>query len=302
MTLPTPSRHIAVIRPSAWSWRLRFVSLAVIWGLSFLLIKLGNESFAPLQVSLGRMALGTVTLLGVLAAKRERLPSGWRIWGHLTVAALLLNVVPFTLFAYAEQRIPSALAGIYNATAPLFAVAAALAILPGERPTRRRNLGLALGFVGVTVVLGAWRGFAHQDLAGTLMALSATACYGIGWPYLRRYLTDSGCSNTALSGGMLLAGTLQLAIITPLFSAAPTHVSLRSALAMLALGCLGTGVAYILQYGLIHDAGATIASTVTYLIPLIATIVGVALLGESLSWNQPVGALIILAAAALSQN
>ncbi len=215
----------AVARPG---WRIRFGMLAVIWGLSFVFIKIGDQALAPLQITLGRMLFGAGTLLAVLAARREPLPTTRRVWAHLTVAAVLLNTVPFTLFAAAEQRIPSALAGIANATTPLFTVLAALLALPEERPTRQRATGLAIGFAGVLVVLGAWSGLAGgHDLAGTLLALAAAGCYGIGWAYIRRYLTGSGHSSLALSAGQLLVGTVQLAVITPILTTIPARLPAR---------------------------------------------------------------------------
>ncbi len=174
------------------SWQLRFLTLAVIWGSSFILIKISTEALAPLQVAFGRMAFGALALVAVLAARCERLPSGLRVWAHLAVAAVLLNAVPFTLFAVAEQRISSALAGICNAATPLFTLLVAVLALRDERPTRRGGAGLVVGFVGVLVVLGVWQGTAGQSAVGATMALGAAACYGLGWVYLRRHLTGSG--------------------------------------------------------------------------------------------------------------
>jgi drug/metabolite transporter (DMT)-like permease len=133
-------------------------------------------------------------------------------------------------------------------------------------------------------------------------ALAAAGCYGLGWAYIRRYLTGSGHSSLALSAGQLLVGTVQLAVITPILTTTPAHLPARVVLAIVALGALGTGIAYVLQYGLIRDAGATVAATVTYLIPVVSTLAGVLLLGEHLTWNQPLGAAIIMAGAALSQR
>ncbi|HEY3505559.1 MAG TPA: DMT family transporter [Actinocatenispora sp.] len=280
---------------------VRFGALALIWGSSFLFIKVGEEAFTPVQVTLGRLVFGVVTLLAILAARRDRLPRGRATWGHLAVAGLILNAVPFTLFGYAEMHTSSALAGICNATTPLWTIAVALIALPDERPDRRRVAGLALGFLGVLVVLGAWRGLAGHDLPGAGMALAAAGCYGLGWAYIRRFLTGTPNSALALSAGQLLAGTVELALAAPLLTGVPRHVPAVPLAAVAALGILGTGTAYVLQYGLVRDAGATVASSVTYLLPVVATLAGVLLLSERLSWYQPVGALVVLAGAALSQ-
>ncbi|MEU7106108.1 DMT family transporter [Streptomyces sp. NPDC046215] len=286
----------------ALDWRIRFGVLTLIWGCSFLFIKLGTDGFAPLYVSLGRMLFGTVVLLATLAVKRQRLPRAARTWGHLVVAAFLLNSLPFTLFAYAELRIPSTLAGICNATTPLWGMVLSLVALSDDRPTRRRFAGLGIGFLGVLTVLGAWRGFAGQDPAGTVMALVASASYAVGWIYVRRTLASTGDSHLSMSGAQLLLGTVQLAVVAPLFSPLPTSFPAVPLLAVLALGALGTGLAFLLQYGLVAEVGPTTATLTTYFLPVIATVAGVAVLGEELTWNTPVGAVIVLIGAALTQS
>jgi drug/metabolite transporter (DMT)-like permease len=287
-----------VTRPG---WRLQYLTLALIWGLSFLFIKEGLRAFAPMQITLGRVAIGAAVLVAMLLARRERLPRGHRTWAHLSVAAVLNNVIPFSLFGYAEQRIGSGLAGICNASAPLFAALVALAMLPDERLSPRRAAGLATGFIGVFVVLGAWAGLNGHDLTGTLMALGGGLCYGVGFPYTRRFLTGTGFSSLSLAAGQLLCGTVVLAVITPVLTSAPTRWPAAAVGCVVLLGALGTGLAYLLNYGIISAAGATIATTVAYVLPLVSVLAGIVVLGERLTWNEPVGAAIIVAGAALTQ-
>lgn len=289
-------------RRPALDWRLRFAALSLIWGFSFLLIKVGTDAYAPFQVTLGRLLSGTAVLAVVMVVKRERLPRSARTWGHLAVAAFFLNALPFSLFAYAELSIPSTLAGICNATSPLWGMALSLVALSEDRPTRRRVAGLGLGFLGVLTVLGAWQGFSGLDFSGTAMALLASLSYPVGWIYVRRTLAGSGASTLALTGSQLFLGTVQLAVVTPLFTTVPGGFPVLPTLAVVALGALGTGLAVLLQYGLVNEVGPTTAQMVTYFIPVIATAAGVAVLGERLSWNTPVGALIVLAGAALTQS
>lgn len=289
-------------RLRAPGWRTRFAVLSLIWGFSFLFIKVGTQSFAPLQVTLGRVAFGALVLLTILAIKRDRLPRSARTWGHLTVAAFLLNALPFSLFAYSELTIPSTLAGICNATSPLWGMVLSVVALSEDRPTRRRVAGLGIGFLGVLTVLGAWQGFAGTDLAGTAMALGASLSYPIGWIYVRRTLAGVGHSHLSMSSTQMLLATAQLAVVTPLFTTAPTEYPIVPLLAVFALGALGTGFAFLLQYGLVAEVGPTTAQMVTYFVPVIATAAGVTLLSEQLSWNTPLGALIILFGAALTQS
>ncbi|MFF4733095.1 DMT family transporter [Streptomyces mirabilis] len=294
-TATTPRRRTAL------DWRIRFVALSLIWGFSFLLIKVGTEGYAPFQVTFGRLLFGTAVLAAAMAVKRERLPRGARTWGHLTVAAFLLNALPFSLFAYSELTIPSTLAGICNATSPLWGMALSLVALSEDRPTRRRVAGLGIGFLGVLTVLGVWQGFHGLDATGTLMALLASLSYPIGWIYVRRTLAGTGHSHLSMTGAQLLLATGQLALVTPLFTALPSRFPVVPLLAIAALGALGTGLAMLVQYGIVAEVGPTTAQMVTYFIPVIATAAGVAILGESLSWSTPVGAVIVLAGAALTQ-
>ncbi len=297
---PSPASAPASRRP-ALDWRVRFGVLSLIWGFSFLLIKVGTQGYAPFQVTFGRLLFGTAVLAAALAVKRERLPRGARTWGHLAVAAFLLNALPFSLFAYAELTIPSTLAGICNATSPLWGMALSLVALSEDRPTRLRVAGLGLGFIGVLTVLGAWQGFHGLDVTGTALALLASLSYPIGWIYVRRTLAGSSHSHLSLSGAQLLLATLQLAVVTPLFTQIPDGLHVGPLLAIVALGTLGTGFAMLLQYGLVAETGPTTAQMVTYFIPVIATVAGVTLLGETLSWSTPVGAVVVLAGAALTQ-
>ncbi|WP_183154507.1 DMT family transporter [Streptomyces shenzhenensis] len=302
-TVTTPG---AGVRPAAvprarLDWRLRFGALSLIWGFSFLLIKVGTDGYAPFQVTLGRLVFGAAVLVAAMAVKRERLPRGARTWLRLTVAAFLLNALPFSLFAYAELTIPSTLAGVCNATSPLWGMALSLVALSEDRPTRLRVAGLGLGFLGVLTVLGAWQGFHGLDATGTAMALLASLSYPVGWIYVRRTLAGTGHSHLSMTGAQLLLATVQLAVVTPLFTSFPSRFPLVPLLAVAALGALGTGLAVLVQYGLVAEVGPTTAQMVTYFIPVIATAAGVAILGESLTWTTPVGAAIVLAGAALTQ-
>ncbi|HET6859771.1 MAG TPA: DMT family transporter, partial [Streptomyces sp.] len=256
---PQPNTPASSARRPAVDWRIRFGALSLIWGFSFLLIKVGTEAFAPFQVTLGRLVFGTAVLAVAMAVKRERLPCSARAWGHLTVAAFFLNALPFSLFAYSELTIPSTLAGICNATSPLWGMALSMVALSEDRPTRRRVAGLGLGFIGVLTLLGAWQGFSGLDFGGTAMALLASLSYPVGWIYLRRTLAGSKESNLSMTGAQLLIATAQLALVTPLFTTLPTSFPLVPLLAVVALGALGTGLAVLLQYGLVAEIGPTTA-------------------------------------------
>jgi drug/metabolite transporter (DMT)-like permease len=229
--------------PHSPDWRPRFALLALIWGSSFLSIKVAVDVLAPVDVAFGRVSLGALVLLIALAARRQRLPRGRAVWGHLFVIALFGNSIPFLLLAEGETRISSVLAGIWNATTPLLTLVVATFMLPDERPTPRRVAGLLAGFGGVLVVLGPWRSVGGGELLGQLMCLGAAACYGIGFPYTRRFLTGRPESAVSLSAAQVLCGTLQLAPFAAIATGAPRRFPLDAVLSLLALGAtLGLAV------------------------------------------------------------
>jgi drug/metabolite transporter (DMT)-like permease len=198
------------------------------------------------------------------------------------------------LFIKVEQRIPSSLASIYNAATPLMTVLWGLAVLPGERPTRARLAGLITGFAGVALVLGPWDLASRSQLMAQLACLAATACYGAAFTYLRRYVSPRGIA--ALPAATLqvsLAAVVALAL-APWTATAPVRLSPAVTGSVLALGALGTGIAYVWNTGIVARWGATIASTVTYLIPIVGVALGVAVLSEPLTWNEPAGAAIVI--------
>ncbi|WP_200210132.1 DMT family transporter [Micromonospora coerulea] len=287
------------------SWLPGFLALAAIWGSSFLFIKVGIEELHPLHLTLYRVATGALTLLVVLAALRDRLPREPRVWAHLFVVGAFGVAVPFTLFGFGEQRIESMLAGIWNATTPLIVLPLAVLVFRTERLTTRRAVGLGLGFLGVLVVLGVWEGVGGAHFTGQLMCLGAAACYGVAIPYQKKFIAGSSYSGLSLSAGQLLVAALQLAVVAPLVAGAPpvpTSLSGDVVASVLALGALGTGLAFVINMRNIRVAGASTASTVTYLIPVFAVLVGALVLDERLNWHQPVGALIVLLGVAIAQG
>jgi drug/metabolite transporter (DMT)-like permease len=306
-TPPAPSTSATATTPSAAraAWLPGFAALALIWGASFLFIKVGVRELHPLYVTLGRVAVGSVTLLVVLVITRDRLPRDLRMWAHMTAVGVIGTALPFTLFAYGEQRVASTIAGIWNATTPLVVLPLAVWVFRTERMTWRRAVGLATGFVGVLVILGVWAGVGGSTLTGQLMCLAAATCYGFAIPYFKRFVAGGTHSAVAVSAMQLITGTVALLVIAPLVAGAPTSPTDLSGEvigSVLALGALGSGLAFVLNTRNIRLAGASTASTVTYLIPVVATILGIVVLDEHLTWHQPVGALIVLAGVAVAQG
>ena len=281
---------------------LQFVILAFVWGASFLFIEIGLEGLSPAQVVLGRLCAGAAALGVVCLVTRRKLPSEPVVWAHLAVVSVLLCVAPFLLFSWAEQSIASGLASIYNATTPLMTTLVALVALPQERPTRARLMGLIAGFAGVLLVLGPWRLVGGGSIAGQLACLLATACYGMGFVYLRRFVSPRGLSSLAVATVQVGLGAAIMLVMVPWIATTPVHLTPRIVAAILVLGVAGTGLAYVWNTNLVAAWGAANASTVTYLTPVVGVSLGVLVLAEPVAWNQPVGALVVVAGIAISQG
>ncbi len=285
----------------ASSWLPIWLALAVIWGSSFLLIKYSLVDFSPLEVAAGRVLLGALTVLTFVLARRQRLPTDWRAWLHGAVVGTFLCTLPFLLFAWAETRISSLLAGLFNAGTPLFTALAGLVIARGDRIGRNRALGLGIGLLGVLLILGVWNG-AGGTLTGSLAAIAATVCYGVGIQWTRQFLTDRPEPAESLVAVQLIVAAACLTLAEGLLASAVPRPGWSGLLALLALGVLGTGVAFLLNYRVIRIAGALTSSTVTYATPVVSTVLAILVAGESFSWNQPAGALLVLLGVALVQG
>jgi len=282
---------------------LRLVILGTVWGMSFLFIKVALEGLTPLQVALGRTLAGAAVVWLIVAVKRLPVPRDPSLWRRVAALSLVANVIPFYAFAWAGERISSGVAGVYNATTPLMTLVIAIVFLPEERPSRERVVGLVLGFIGVVVVLGPWRGVDQANsITGQFAALGAAVSYGIGFNVTRKKLAGTGLPPLVLAACQLTAAAVVLGVITPVVSRDPVELTPRVVLSMLALGGLGTGIAFALYHGLIRDIGATSASMVTFVIPLVAVTLGVAVLDEPLGWNLFAGGAVVIIAVALAEG
>jgi drug/metabolite transporter (DMT)-like permease len=284
------------------SWLPAYIALGVVWGCSFIFIKLGLEFLTPFGVAFVRCALGAITLLIVVKIKKIKLPSDKSTWRKLWILAMLLNVIPGILFAYAEVHVTSVLAGIINATTPLATLIVMLIAFREERLKVEQIIGLIIGAIGVMVVLGIWQGVGENQLTGVIALLIAVTCYGISFPYTVRNIIPLGLKPEAAATTQLVMAAITLLPFYLFDGISQDYYRPATFFAMLALGILGSGVAYIWNFSIIAAAGSSIASSVTYLTPVVAIIVGWVFLGEALSWFEPVGALLVIIGAATSQG
>ncbi len=221
---------------------------------------------------------------------------------HLWVVSLLLNVIPGIFFALAETEVTSVLAGIINAVTPLMTLLAIMLVTRNEKPKFHQVIGILIGFIGVLTVLGAWKGLGENPLWAILILLAAVTCYGFSFPYSRRFVLPHKLAPESIAAGQVTLGALTLLPFF-IYSGIETYEYMAvPVFAMIALGVFGSGFAYIWNFKVMALAGSAIASSVTYLTPVVAVIVGVIFLQEKIHWYEPCGALIVLLGAAIGQQ
>ena len=276
--------------------------MALIWGSSFLFTELSLRFLPFYGVAFWRTFLGAAAMFGLVFLLKLQLPKGTQ-WFHLWVAGVFMSAIPFALFSFAQQSTTSSLAAIIGATTPIFTLLAILTIYRTEKVTIIATIGLAVGLIGVAITLGIWEGFGQNDPLAIGALVLATISYGIGGPYIRKYVTPMNLSGTSSAAAQVFTSAITLLpfylFTGPLFTSSP---SIESLLAILALGVLGSGFAYRLFHDVIKAAGSTIASTVTFTNPVLATIWGILLLGEELHWYEPIGGAVVILGAWLAQN
>ncbi|WP_330294130.1 DMT family transporter [Streptomyces griseorubiginosus] len=276
---------------------LRMAVLALLWGSGFLWIKLAlDHGLSPAQITIARCALGTAVLFLLARASGQRLPRSRATWGHLTVAALFCNAIPFALFAVGEQTVDSGVAGVLNATTPLWSLLLGVALGTDRALRPLRLTGLLAGFAGTVLIFAPW----HRSgllTWGALALLAAAASYAVAFAYMARKLA-SGEAPLAYSAAQLLMATAWTTLSLP--AAGPMNADLTALGAVTALGILGTGVTFYLNYRLIADEGPTTAATVGYLLPVVSVALGAMVLDERVGLRVLTGMAVVLTGIALT--
>jgi drug/metabolite transporter (DMT)-like permease len=282
-----------------WIWVL-FLSLGFLWGSSYLWIKIGLDSLPPMTLIAGRLAIGGLFLAAAVLLTREALPRSPRTYGHLLVMAVINIVLPFTLITIGEQSIDSALASILNATVPLAVIVIAPLFLPDERITAARIAGLAVGFAGVILLVAPdLVNLGDNDLTGELMMLGSSLSYAVGNVYARRNVHGlapliPSLFQVAFAAAIVIP--IALIVDRPFATVTPTP---QAIVAVVWLGLLGSGLAYICYFTVLRAWGATRTSMVAYLLPVVGIVLGAIVLGDPLTANRIGGTALVIAGIAL---
>jgi drug/metabolite transporter (DMT)-like permease len=282
----------AAFTPADWAI---FTTIAAIWGASFLFIAIGLESLQPGVVTLLRVGLGA-TILNLLPGGRIQIQRS--DWGRMLAVSILWVGIPFTLFPIAEQRINSAVTGLLNGATPMF-VALFAVLFFGRRTSGPQLLGVGVGFVGIVLISAPSLGEGSTQAAGVGLVLLATLCYGIATnlvvPLQLRYGARAVMSRML---GLATIWTLPLGLV----SLRDSHVELAPILAVSVLGLVGTGLAFLLMGTLVGRVGATRASFITYLVPVVALALGVVFQDDHVAAPALVGVALVVLGAVLASR
>jgi drug/metabolite transporter (DMT)-like permease len=271
------------------------IVMALLWGPSFLFMKVAVEEIPPVTMIAVRLSLAAIVLYAVLRSQGRTLPKWGPIWKDFTIMGLFSNALPFVLLSWGEQFIDSALAAILIGTTPIFTVILAHLFTADDHLTPAKIVGLTLGFGGLVVLVSpALMAGVEATTWGLLAAVLAAASYGAGIVYGQQRLRGLpplvGPTAQVMTAALLLL-PLSFLIERPYAIPVPSWTTLGS---LLGLALLGTALAYIVYYRTMERTSATVLSTVTYIVPVVATILGVVVLKEQLDWNAYLGFGMIL--------
>jgi len=280
-------------------WAL-FIGLGFFWGSSYFWIKVALDTVPPLTLIAGRLVLASLFLWTVVLITREPLPRSSRQYAHLFVMAIVNIVVPFVLIAVGEQSIDSALASILNATVPLFVIILAPMFLPDEGITWPRVAGLAVGFAGVILLIAPdLVNVRDADPTGELLLLGSSLCYAIGNVYAKRNVKGLAPRIPALFQvflATLVVVPAALLVDRPFASVQPAP---EAVIAIVWLGIVGSGLAYLCYFTILANWGATRTSLVAYLLPVVGIFLGAVVLGDPVTINRVAGTALVIAGIAL---
>lgn len=271
------------------------ILLAICWGPSFLFIKLALIELNPIMLSVLRIGLGALILNVILLLKRNYLPGNWSFWKDSAIAAFFSVAFPFLLITWGQQYIDSSLGSLLNGTTPFFTVIFSMLLLSNERLSGNKIRGVVIGFIGLLVlVYPNFSDDVNASFWGIMAVVLASASYGVGWVWVKKRLT-SIASFKAPAAQLLIATFYLLPIVYVIDPAISiSNLSSMTMGSVVFLGVFGTALAFILYFKLIEQAGASYASMVTYLVPVIGVFLGVVVLNETVTSWMLAGALLIL--------
>jgi drug/metabolite transporter (DMT)-like permease len=276
-----------------------FILLGAIWSSSFMWIKIAIQEVGPITLVAFRVLFGLLFGVAVISSQRVQWPRTLNAWMPLLIIGVTNVAIPFFLISWGEQSIDSAVAAVLNATVPLFTIVIAHFLLRDDKMTPPKVIGLGTGFLGVLVLLSKDIGASPSSLLGQAAVVLAAISYAGSAIYVRK--TTEGTPSILRSAGPLVSATAIMWLAVFLIER-PVEIPQMGLtwIALLFLGVLGSGFAFLLSFYLIHEIGPTRTTMVTYLFPLGGVILGVIFLHEEFTWQLAIGAVLIIASLAIT--
>jgi drug/metabolite transporter (DMT)-like permease len=284
------------LKPKHW---LVFITLGLIWSSSFLWIKIGVQEIGPMALTAFRMLFGAVSAILIGMTQKVTWPRDRRTWGIFAILGPTSLAIPIFFISWGEQTIDSAVASILNATTPLFTIVIAHLLLHDDKMTVPKVVGLLIGFAAVVILMSKdLTSGAQNSVIGQGAVILASLFYAGSAVFARRLTRHV---DGIVRGAMpLITSAMFMWVVGPLAEQPFEFPSLPLTwIAVLWLGILGSGIAVIMLWYLIHEIGPTRASMVTYLFPVGGVILGVLFLNEILSWQLVAGTILIIASLAV---
>jgi len=276
-----------------------FIILGLIWSSSFLWIKIGIQEIGPMALVSLRMLFGALTAVAIAVYQKVNWPRDWKTWRTFIILGPTSLAIPIFLISWGEQTIVSAVASILTATVPLFTIIIAHFWLSDDRITSQKLFGLLIGFAGVVVLMSKDLGTSSQSsVIGQGAVILASVFYAWSAVYARK--TTQHVKGLARGASPLVTAAIFMWVTAPFVEKPFLMPSLPITwVAALGLGILGSGVAMLMFYYLLHEIGPTRTTLVTYLFPVGGVIFGVLFLNEHLSWQLLAGTLLVISSLAV---
>lgn len=284
------------------NWLPIWSIISVTWGFSFLFIKVAGTFLDPFQQTASRLALGALSLFIFMLFTKRKLITDRKVLAHLTFLAIVAQVIPFSLVAWAEHSITSIAASLINSMLALWIALFAVWFLPEEKLNRTKFFGLVIGFIGILILLGVWDASFRGNWIAYAAGILSTVGYAVSNIWTRKNITPMKLDAVSATAAQLTIGAVILGIFSLFVSNAPTNFPLNGVISLLLLGIIGTGVAFALNLELINRVGSVISSTTAYSMPIVSTVAGVIFINEAVHWYEPIGAAIALVGIAITQG
>ena len=282
-------------------WLAPYLLLSLTWGLSFMFIEIALPVFSPFGIAFVRNVLGAMVLWGYLFYKKISIPRDRSVFGWIFLIGLCSNIIPVVIVPFAQTQVTSSLTGIINAMSPIFAVLFTILLFKHEPVKPMQIFGILLAFFGVAMVFGIWD-IESAPWWAYLFLLIAVSSFGLVAPIIAKYIAPKKYPPVALATIQVTIAAVVLLPTFILYGFNSYDFSLAPILAIAIIGIFSTGFAFAWNYRIVALVGSSVAATVNFISPIVAVVAGVVILNEPLTWNEPVGGVIVILGNAITQR